>query len=199
MQLEQPLTNVMCRSLQYHLEGCKDCRSYLNDSLQLEETLRNLPSLSAPENFTSDLLAKLPKQRRKTVPSEYLSPRIRALGATAALAVLLGSPLYMLVESPRPTVKSTDLNAQFYIVENTVFLPEGAVVRGDITVYNAKLLLAGRVEGTILLMSSDLTTESTGCITGTVQSGTWSWFERLKFGLDQIRQDAKSYVKGALK
>jgi len=181
------------------LLSCASCAEYKQELECLQDALCCLSGIKAPPGFTEDLLAKLPKKATKTLPQQYLSPRIRFFGATAALMLLLGSPLYMLVEAPRPVVESTDNKAQFHIVDNTVIIPEGTVVSGDIRVFNGHLKIAGQVRGSVHLVSSGYSLEDGGAVAGRVEIATWSWLEKLRFGLDQIRHDVRSYVKGALK
>lgn len=200
VQLESGLPEVQSLELERHLHVCLCCRRYRADLLCLEEALKGCPQVVAPLGFTEAVLEKLPKNSKKAIPYyAYLSPRIRAVGATAALVLLLGSPLYVLVESQRPIVESSDLKAEFTIVGSTVIVPEGATISGDIRVYHGHLQIAGTVEGSVHLVSSGYTLQTSGKVEGSVDIVNWSWLERLKFGLIQIRQDAKSYVKGAWK
>ena len=199
VQLESGLTEVQLLELERHLQLCLCCRQYSAELSRLEEVLKDCPQMKAPNGFTEALLKKLPKNR-KTIPYySYLSPRIRAVGATAAVVLLLGSSLYVLLETPRPIVESSDLKAQFTIIDSMIVVPEGAVISGDIRVYHGHLKIAGTVDGSVHLVSSDYTLESSGTVVGSVDTINWSWLERLKFGLVQIRQDAKSYVRGAWK
>lgn len=198
-QLESGLAEIQLLELERHLHICLCCRQYRAELSSLEEALKDCPQLRTPHGFTEALMKKLPKTKKAIPYYSYLSPRIRAFGATAAVVLLLGSPLYVLVESPRPIVESSDLKAQFTIIDSTIVVPEGAVISGDIRVYHGHLRVAGTVDGSVQLVSSHYTLESSGKVVGSVDIVNWSWLERLKFGLVQIRQDAKSYVRGAWK
>lgn len=199
LQLESCLSEVQLLELERHLNVCLCCRQYSAELSRLEKDLRDSPQMRAPHGFTEALLKRLPQSVKKPFIYSYLNPRIRAVGAAAALVLLLGSPLYVLVESPRPIVESSDLSAQFTIVNSTIIVPEGAVISGDIRVYHANLIIRGTVSGSVHLVSSGYSLESSGSVRGSVDVVNLSWFERLKFGLVQIRQDAKSYVRGAWK
>ncbi|MBS3949075.1 MAG: hypothetical protein KGZ53_00170 [Peptococcaceae bacterium] len=200
VHLESGLPKVPLLELEHHLNVCLCCRRYRDELSRLEEALQDCPQVRAPHGFTEALLKKLPKNYAKAMPRySYLSPRIRVVGAVAALVLLLGSPLYILVESPRPIVESSDLNAQFTIIDSTIIVPEGAIISGDIRVYHGHLKILGTVDGNVHLVSSGYTLESSGTVAGSVDVVKSSWLERLKFGIDQIRQDAKSYVRGAWK
>lgn len=200
VQLESGLPEVQLLELERHLQVCLGCRQYRVELASLEEVLKDCSEMKAPQGFTEALMERLPKNRKKAIPYySYLSPRIRAIGATAALVLLLGSPLYVLVESPRPIVESSDLQAQFTINDSTIIVPEGDVISGDIRVYHGHLQISGTINGSVHLVSSRYTLESSGKVIGNIDIINWSWLERLKFGLVQIRQDAKSYVRGAWK
>lgn len=176
-----------------HARVCKECASLSLVMQQIEEGLRHLPQSRAPRDFTGQLLNRLPEQRK---PAKWL-PRVRVLGATAALVLLLGSPLYLLTENTRPYVESSDTRAQVQIAGTYVYVPAGTVVKGDLRVYNAELKVAGRVEGTVYLISSGLSVEPDGQVVGSVKMLPQSWMERLRFGLVQVSHEVRSYVKGA--
>jgi len=162
---------------------------------QLEDGLSALPDVPAPAGFTAALLSRLPLPSRRQVRLY----KWRTAGAIAAMLLLLGSPLYVLTESARPAIESTDPNAQIELKGSTVIVPAGEVVHGDLRVYNARLRVQGRIEGTVYLAASDLKIEPPGEVVGQVRVLPHSWLARLRFGLVQMGLEVRSYVRGALR
>lgn len=193
MQESKGISELRDKAFLEHAKSCPACASLGREFQQIDQGLRSLADVSAPIDFTEQLLKKLPKRKK---PILWL-PRMRVVGATAALVLLLGSPLYLLTENPKPYVESSDARAQVQIVDATVHVPAGTVVRGDLRVYNAELRVAGRVEGTVYLVSSGLSVEQDGQVVGSVKMLPQSWMERLRFGILQVSQEVRSYVKGA--
>lgn len=161
----------------------------------LEEGLTSLPDVPAPVGFTDALLARLPQHS----PRQSLFERWRLFGAVAALLLLLGSPLYILTESGRPMVESTDPDAKFELKGSVVTVGTGEVLRGDLRVYNAELRVQGRIEGTVYLAASNLAITPPGEVAGEVRVLPHAWLTRLRFGLVQMGLEVRSYVRGALR
>jgi len=161
----------------------------------LEEGLTSLPDIPAPAGFTAALLARLPRRS----PRQARFERWRTFGAVAALLLLLGSPLYILTESGRPMVESTDPDVNIELRGSVVTVGAGEVLQGDLRVYNAKLRVQGRIEGTVYLAASNLAIEPPGEVVGEVRVLPHAWLTRLRFGLVQMGLEVRSYVRGALR
>jgi len=161
----------------------------------LEEGLTSLPDMPAPVGFTAALLARLPRRAQRQKRFE----RWRTFGAAVALLLLLGSPLYVLTESGRPMVESTDPDVSIELQGSIVTVRAGEVLRGDLRVYNAELRVQGRIEGTVYLAASNLAVEPPGEVVGEVRVLPHAWLTRLRFGLVQMGLEVRSYVRGALR
>lgn len=161
----------------------------------LEEGLSSLPDVPAPAGFTAALLSRLPRGPARQTRFQ----RWRTFGATAALMLLLGSPLYILTAGARPMVESTDPQAGIELEGRTVTLRAGEVLRGDLRVYNAELRVQGRIEGAVYLAASTLSIDPPGEVVGEVRVLPQSWLMRLRFGLVEMGLEVRSFVRGALR
>jgi anti-sigma factor RsiW len=185
---------LMRRDADEHLAKCSECRALYEQHLAVERQLRSLPKIPAP----ADLTGKVLRQVSVCVPIVIARPVAwwRMLGVAAALIILLGSPLYMLAQPSRPYVSCADPDARFEIVGNRVVVPLDVHIAGDLKVVNGHLTVLGTVEGQITLIRSALVAGPEASVRG-VETVNWSWYESLIFGLTQMREDVRSFVRGA--
>ncbi|CAM4359975.1 zf-HC2 domain-containing protein [Paenibacillus alkaliterrae] len=178
-------------TLKAHLLSCPACRGRLE---QLQKTdaaaFQSLEAIKpaaeydkkASEQLTERIMQQLPKQK-----SEQRSGIVRLIykypGVTAAAVfalVMLGSFLTMWEEDAKLIVSGEDLQ-QIIIEGNTVIVPEGVHLTGNLTVENGVADVKGEIDGNVTVIDGTLNLASTGYIAG--QSRTidraldWFWYK----------------------
>jgi anti-sigma factor RsiW len=178
-------------TLKTHLLSCPACRSRFE---QLEKTdaaaFLTLEAIKpaadydqkASEQLTQRIMQQLPKQKSRQrngiVRLIYRYPGITA--AAIFVLVMLGSFLTMWEEDSKLIVAGEDLQ-QVIIEGNTVIVPEGAHLTGNLTVENGTAEVKGAVDGNVTVIDGSLNLASTGYIAG--QSRTidqaldWFWYK----------------------
>ncbi|MDQ0113657.1 anti-sigma factor family protein [Paenibacillus harenae] len=177
--------------LKKHLLSCPACRNRFELLENTESAaFRSLSAASpqsgydkqASEQLTNKIMQQLPMKKVKTqngfVRFIYRYPGVTA--AAAFLLVMLGSFFTLWEEDTKLVVAGEDL--QYVIIEgNTVIVPEGAHLTGDLTVENGRAEVLGEVDGNVTVIDGTLNLASTGHIAG--QSRTidqaldWFWFK----------------------
>lgn len=76
--------------LERHLEECAVCRNEFGEQQQLFSALSTLPQQEPPEDFTAQLLARLPQPARQVLPNWLLlvSTLVLAVSATVIVTTL---------------------------------------------------------------------------------------------------------------
>ncbi|WP_141504517.1 zf-HC2 domain-containing protein [Paenibacillus luteus] len=178
-------------TLKSHLLSCPACRSRFEQLQKTDaaafQTLEALKpaadyDLKASEQLTERIMQQLPKkrsnQRNRIVRFIYRYPGVTA--AAVFVLVMLGSFFTMWEEDTKLIVAGEDLQ-QVIIEGNTVIVPEGAHLTGNLTVENGTAEVKGEVDGNVTVIDGTLNLASTGHIAG--QSRTidqaldWFWYK----------------------
>jgi cytoskeletal protein CcmA (bactofilin family) len=94
--------------------------------------------------------------------------------------VMTGSLMSMWNENSELMVKGKDLQS-VVIQGNTVYVPAGKTVTGNIMVENGKLQVDGDIEGNIVVIQGSVNLASTAHISGQItqidEAFSWLWFK----------------------
>ncbi len=178
-------------ALKSHLASCPACRSRFEllqktdaAAFQTLEAIKPAAGYDkkASEQLTQRIMQQLPKQQSKE-RNRFVRFIYRYPGVTAAAVfalVMLGSFFTMWEEDNKLIVAGEDLQ-QVVIEGNTVIVPEGAHLTGNLTVENGTADVQGKVDGNVTVIDGELNLASTGYIAG--QSRTidqaldWFWYK----------------------
>ncbi|NIK70426.1 MULTISPECIES: zf-HC2 domain-containing protein [unclassified Paenibacillus] len=187
--LDGDLPREDAQELKNHLHACPACLARFE---QLEKTeammLGTLEhTVSIPDYdksaLTDRIMAQLPKpaktkERRGVLRFIYKYPGLTA--AALFVLVMLGSFTSIWEQDSKLIVSGEDLQ-QVVINGNTVTVPEGAHVKGNLVVENGTADVKGEVDGNVTVIDGSLNLASTGYIAG--QSRTidqaldWFWYK----------------------
>ncbi|MDQ8734201.1 zf-HC2 domain-containing protein [Paenibacillus sp. LHD-38] len=178
-------------TLKSHLLSCPACRSRFEQLQKTDaaafQTLEAIKPAAdydrkASEQLTQRIMQQLPKkqnkQRNRAVRFIYRYPGVTA--AAVFVLVMLGSFFTMWEEDTKLIIAGEDLQ-QVIIEGNTVIVPEGAHLTGNLTVENGVAEVKGEVDGNVTVIDGSLNLASTGHIAG--QSRTidqaldWFWYK----------------------
>lgn len=173
------------KQLKEHLKQCPECQNHFR---QLEKTAALLQSaghIKAPEGFTEKVLASLPKERRKAGIQRWLRNHPLLTAASLFLVLMMGSMFgSWKIEDDFSVTNQANL-----IVENdTVIVPEGEVVEGDIVVRNGNIRIEGTVDGNVTIVNGNKYLASAGEVTGEIEEidamFEWIWYRMKKFAVE---------------
>lgn len=177
--LDGELQRVEAAKLKQHLAECAGCRKRLAQFEKVEALIQAWPKPEVPADMASRIMQSLPPARRK--PWYSWVRRHPAISvAVVFLMVMAASFASLWDEDKELMLKGDDLQA-VVIEGNTVIVPEGKTVTGDLTVKGGKLQVEGDVQGNLVVIDGSVVMASTAHISGQVktidEAFSWVWFK----------------------
>ncbi|MDV6377418.1 anti-sigma factor [Sporosarcina sp. GW1-11] len=161
-----------------HLKTCEECRLVLKE---LEETIalfENVDVIEAPVGFASGVAARLPQPTIRRGPTKWLRQHPMMVAA-ALFLILMSASLFSSYENEQQFSFTKQPNL---IVEGeTVIVPAGEIVKGDLVVKNGDLRIEGEVDGNVTVIRGSKYMASTAVITGSSEEINevfdWLWYK----------------------
>lgn len=182
--LDGDATKEQKEQLDAHLESCQSCKQHLHELKKSIAFIQSSSHIEAPANFTAGVMANLPKQKQ-TSKVKKLFRRHPILVAAAVFMLMMSTAVFSAWGNASSGIVVSG-NGPFVIDKEAgvVLVPEGEVIKGDLMVRNGILELEGEVEGDVLLLNSQFSSESlytspnqvTGEIEVVDQALSWIWY-----------------------
>ncbi|CAG9623280.1 anti-sigma factor family protein [Sutcliffiella rhizosphaerae] len=174
--LDGDLDKEQEQEFKQHLHECKDCYQQFHDLEKAMALVQSTSHISAPNDFTQRVMNSLPKEK-KTIGWNRWMRTHPVMVAAAIFFFLMGASLF----GGWQEEKFAFTNQPNLVVENdTVIVPEGKVVDGDIVVKNGNLRIEGEVRGNVTVINGEQYLASAGTVTGEIeeidQLFEWIWF-----------------------
>ncbi|THF72727.1 zf-HC2 domain-containing protein [Cohnella fermenti] len=189
--LDHELPKENGAELQRHLHECPECQRRLESLEKTDALLRAVPAERAPNYMAYRVMKSLPKTRSPRTWATWVRRHPAMSAAAMFLVVMVSSFFAMWNQSGQLTVRGADL--EHVVIEgNTVIVPAGQKVAGDLTIENGIAQVLGDVEGNLTIIDGNVTLASTAHIAGKVKTidramdWAWykvtSWFDTLAYG-----------------
>lgn len=164
------------RQLREHLESCSDCRKLYQELSKTIAFVQSASHIQAPADFVQKTMARLPKEKQRAGVQRWFR-RHPMLAAAALFCVLMSAALFTNFNDDQQFAFTKQPNL---VVEGqTVVVPEGEKVVGDLTVRNGDLRVEGELEGDVTIVNGQYMASS-GVITGEIeeidQAFEWLWY-----------------------
>jgi anti-sigma factor RsiW len=173
--------------LRDHLQNCKDCETLFNELKKTIAFVKSTSFLQAPPNFTANVLANLPKEKKKIGIERWLKNHPLLAAASLFFILMLGS-LFSTWNQDRDFSVSKQKN--LVVKNNTVIVPKGEVVKGDVIVQNGKIKIEGEVKGNVTVINGEKYMASAGHVTGKIEVVNkvfdWIWYYMKKTANDVL-------------
>lgn len=184
--LDHEISHEHERELKSHLRFCVDCQAHLQQLRDVEAFVQGADYIQAPNNFTNSVMERLPKEKSPVGVSRWL--RRHPVLAAAALFILLMSGTVFSNFNEEQEFSFT--NQENVLVEgNTVIIPKGQVVKGDLVVKNGDVRIDGELDGNLTVINGTKYMASSAVITGKTEQidklFDWLWYN-LKNGSKQV-------------
>ncbi|MFD2610815.1 anti-sigma factor [Paenibacillus gansuensis] len=168
--------------LNRHLAECGDCSKHFQELERTTALMSLVTPEKAPDDLTARIMGALPAAPRK--PQRRWTQWVRkhpAISAAAVFLVVMASSFASLWnQESELIVKGTDLS-QVVIQGDTVIVPEGHTVAGNLTVENGQTQVYGDVEGDLTVIDGSMNLASTAHIAGHItqvnQALDWIWYK----------------------
>ncbi|GEN83454.1 anti-sigma-W factor RsiW [Sporosarcina luteola] len=181
--------------LQAHLAECPHCREMMDELKMSALFLKSAAPVNAPEGFVSGVMARLPKEKSQAGFQRLL--RRHPLVAAAALFLMLMSATLFSSYSNNQQFSFTK-QPNLVIEGETVVVPAGEVVKGDLVVRNGNLRIEGEVDGNVTVIRGSKYMASTAVVTGTSEeidkAFDWLWY-KIKSTVKEVFPSSKDEKK----
>jgi anti-sigma factor RsiW len=178
--LDGDLNGTETVALKEHLLACRDCRALFEQFERTEALVRSLTPAPVPNDLTARIMQGIPAAKRRTAWLRWVRRHPAVSVAVVFAAVMMGSFLSLWNQDTELAVKGADLD-QLEIHGDTVVVPKGHTVRGNLTVQGGKLQVEGNVTGNLVVIDGTLNMASTAHISGQVtkvnQAVDWIWYK----------------------
>lgn len=166
------------RALNEHLEECSACSEIMEGLMDSVTFLESATMIQAPEGFVDGVMSRLPKEKSQVGIQRWL--RSHPLLAAAAMFFILMS-VSVFSSYGNDQQFSVTKQPNLVVEGETVLVPEGEVVKGDIVVKNGELRVEGEVDGNITVINGSKYMASTAIVTGTSEeidkAFDWLWYK----------------------
>ncbi len=135
---------------------------------------------SVPDDLTEKIMRALPPVKRHNALYRFIRKHPAASVAAVFAMVMLSSFLSTWNDDQVLAVKGPDLQS-VVIKGDTVYVPAGSIVAGDLTVENGKLQVDGDVKGNVVVIDGSVNYASTAHISGQIKQidevFSWAWYK----------------------
>ncbi|MBT2759584.1 anti-sigma factor family protein [Mesobacillus foraminis] len=175
--LDEDITEEHEQELREHLHSCSACEEHFRELKKAIAFVQSTAHIKAPDNFTAKIMDNLPKEKRKVELKRWFKNHPFLAAASLFLVLMAGSILSTWNQEQQFSVsKQPNL-----VVENdTVIVPEGEVVKGDIVVRNGKIKIEGEVQGDVTVINGEKYMASAARVTGEISEVNeifeWIWY-----------------------
>lgn len=159
-----------------HIEECDECRNIFHD---LGKTIALLKSnhISAPSGFTASVMSNLPKQTRRLNLKKWLQKNPLLIAASLFI-ILMGSTVFSYWGENEQF--SFSENPDLVVEGQTVIVPKGKTVKGDLVIKNGDIKVEGKVNGDVTVINGHNYLAGAGEVTGKIeeidQLFEWIWY-----------------------
>lgn len=163
--------------LREHLQNCKECETIFNELKKTIAFVKSTSNIKAPDNFTANVMARLPKEKKKVGIQRWLKNHPLLAAASLFFVLMMGSLLSTWNQDHEFSVSK---QKNLIVQNDTVIVPKGEVVKGDVIVRNGKLKIEGEVQGNVTVINGKKYMASAGHVTGQIQEVNevfdWIWY-----------------------
>jgi anti-sigma factor RsiW len=165
------------RILRDHLQTCKECETIFNELKKTIAFVKSISHMQAPENFTANVLSRLPKEKKKVWMGRWLKNHPMLAAASVFFLLMLGSIFSTWNQDQEFSVTK---QKNLVVKNNTVIVPKGETVKGDVIVRNGKLEIEGEIKGNVTVINGEKYLASAGHVTGQIEEVNevfdWVWY-----------------------
>ncbi|MHA6253165.1 anti-sigma-W factor RsiW [Oceanobacillus sp. CAU 1775] len=139
--------------LQRHLEDCEDCQQHFHELKRTVTLIQSAERFEAPANFTANVMQNIPTEKKRVRYLRWFKMHPMLTAAAIFLVLMLTGAMTSFEQDNQLVVSKQD---NLIIEGDTVIVPEGEVVEGDLLVKNGNLIIYGTVDGNVTLVNGKL-------------------------------------------
>lgn len=182
--LDGDLNGSDSQRLKEHLISCQACHALFRQLEKTDAMVRMLPPVRVSDTLTAQIMSGLPPVKKRNSWMDFIRKHPAVSVAVVFATVMFGSFMSMWNDDTNLMVKGSNL--QDVVIEgNTVTVPQGHTVKGDLVVQRGKLKVEGDVTGNLIVIDGSLNLASTAHISGHVtqvdEALGWVWYKLGEF------------------
>ncbi|HLS09589.1 zf-HC2 domain-containing protein [Lentibacillus sp.] len=154
--LDHDLTKEEEQKLRIHLEDCEACQKHFHELERTIKLIQNTEQIKAPADFKDNVMQNLPAEKKSVKYTRWFKAH-PVLTAAAIFFIFMFSGMFSTWDQNGELVVSKQENLE--IRGDTVIVPEGVTVDGDLVVKNGNLRIDGTVDGDVRLINGELIEE----------------------------------------
>ena len=170
--------------LKKHLKTCEKCQKHMHELSDTIAFVTSAAHITAPPHFEEEVMKRLPRPKNRVGVQKWLR-RHPLLIAAAMFMLLMGGTL--IGNYTNDDQFSVTKQPNLIVDGQTVIVPEGEVVKGDIVVKNGDIVIEGEVDGSVTVINGKYMA-STSVVTGEVKEINevfeWIWYEMKRMASD---------------
>ncbi|TFJ92389.1 zf-HC2 domain-containing protein [Lentibacillus salicampi] len=156
--LDHDLTKEEEGRLRVHLEDCEACQKHFHELERTIKLVQNTEQITAPADFKKSVMQKLPAEKKNVKYLRWFKAH-PVLTSAVIFVIFMFSGMFSSWNQSGELVVSKQENLE--IQGDTVIVPEGVTVEGDLLVKNGDLRIDGTVDGDVRLVNGDLIKDDT--------------------------------------
>ncbi|MFY3792299.1 zf-HC2 domain-containing protein [Ureibacillus sp. MALMAid1270] len=164
------------QQLKKHLQNCSKCQQHMHELSDTVAFVKSAAHITAPPHFENEVMKRLPKGKNRIGIQNWFRRHPILVAACVFLLFMSAS----LVGSYSNNEFSVTKQPNLIIEGQTVIVPKGEVVKGDIVVKNGDIIIEGEVEGNVTVINGEYMASS-AVVTGEIEEidevFEWLWFE----------------------
>lgn len=176
--LDEDITSEHQEILRNHLQTCSECREYFHEMKKAVALVQSTSHIKAPDDFTARVMAQLPKEKKQVGAKRWFKQHPLLTAASLFVLLMTGSVFSTYNEDHQFSVSK---QPNLIVEGETVIVPEGKTVEGDIVVQNGDIRIEGQVDGDVTVINGQQYMAAAGNVTGQIQEINqvfeWLWFK----------------------
>jgi anti-sigma factor RsiW len=178
--LDGDLSGPEAMRLKEHLLVCRECRGLFDQFEKTEALVRSLTPVPVPDDMTAKIMSGIPNPRKRSAWLRWVRRHPAVSVAAVFVVVMFGSFLSLWNQDTELVVKGADLD-QLEIHGNTVVVPQGRQIHGNLTVERGQVDVEGEVSGNVTVIDGSVNMASTARIAGQInevnQALEYVWYK----------------------
>ncbi|WP_110112001.1 anti-sigma factor [Bacillus sp. CGMCC 1.16541] len=166
------------KKLKVHLSSCESCQQHLKELKKTIAFVQSTSHIELPSNFTENIMSALPKEKSSVRVNRWFKAHPFLTAAAVFFVLMCGSVTSSWTNNDEFSVSK---QSNLVVNDDVVIIPEGEVIKGDVTVRNGVVRVEGKVEGNLTVINGERYMASAGEVTGDIQELNelfeWVWYK----------------------
>ncbi|MFB4165595.1 zf-HC2 domain-containing protein [Alteribacillus sp. JSM 102045] len=164
-----------------HLEACEECSAHYKELKKAVMLVQSSSHIEAPAGFTEAVRNNLPREKKRKHWKNWMKQHPVLVAASLFVFLMASSLLSVWNEQSGEGVSVVGGQGVEIDRENdTVIVPEGETVDGDLLVKNGSVEVKGEITGNLTVINGEQYLASAGKVAGEIeqvdQALEWFWY-----------------------